>query len=135
MSVCLLNWYSPMKKKTIHFVSMTLVLFVKLSFINRLKKTFEYVDSWPKILLLRTHHLWNSTTELILIHVHEIKAFNARAHKWVFWDSLFALIGSLLDYVFLLTESTDLLPNVLKWRYYMIRHTWPEWILRSKSSK
>ena len=24
------------------------------------------IDLWPKILLLRTHHLWNSTTELIL---------------------------------------------------------------------
>ena len=30
--------------------------------------SFEYVDSWPKILLFRTHHLWNSTTELILIY-------------------------------------------------------------------
>ena len=26
-----------------------------------------HVDSWPKSLLLRIHHLWNSTTELILI--------------------------------------------------------------------
>ena len=25
-----------------------------------------HVDSWPKSLLFRTHHLWNSTTELIL---------------------------------------------------------------------
>ena len=25
-----------------------------------------YVDSWSKILLFRTHHLWNSPTELIL---------------------------------------------------------------------
>ena len=32
------------------------------------KKYFEHVDSWPKILLFRTHqhHVWNSTTELIL---------------------------------------------------------------------
>ena len=30
------------------------------------KRSFEYVDSWPKVLLFRTHHLWNSTTELIL---------------------------------------------------------------------
>ena len=29
------------------------------------KKSFEYVNSWPKILLFRTHHLWNSTTKLI----------------------------------------------------------------------
>ena len=27
---------------------------------------FEYVDSWSKILLFRTHYLWNSTTEVIL---------------------------------------------------------------------
>ena len=27
--------------------------------------SFNYVNSWPKILLVRTHHLWNSTTELI----------------------------------------------------------------------
>ena len=30
------------------------------------KKSFEYVDSWPKFLLFKTHHLYNSTTELIL---------------------------------------------------------------------
>ena len=29
----------------------------------------EYVDSWPKSLLFRTHHLWNSTTELILTYI------------------------------------------------------------------
>ena len=29
----------------------------------------SYVDFWPKILLFRTHHLWNFTTELILIHI------------------------------------------------------------------
>ena len=28
---------------------------------------FEYIDFWPKILLFRTQHLWNSTTELISI--------------------------------------------------------------------
>ena len=27
------------------------------------------VDSWAKILLFRTHHLWNSTTELIFTHI------------------------------------------------------------------
>ena len=31
---------------------------------------WRHVDSWPKSLLLRTHHLWNSTTELILIYKH-----------------------------------------------------------------
>ena len=29
--------------------------------------SFDYIDFWPKILLFKTHHLWNSTTELILI--------------------------------------------------------------------
>ena len=33
--------------------------------------SFEYVDSWPKILLFRTHHLWNYTTELILINTNK----------------------------------------------------------------
>ena len=33
------------------------------------KSFFELiVDSWPKLLLFRTHHSWNSTTELILLH-------------------------------------------------------------------
>ena len=43
-------------------------IYVKLSFMDiSLKKFhFEYVESWPKMLLFRTHHLWNSTTELIL---------------------------------------------------------------------
>ena len=29
----------------------------------------EYVDSWPKILFFRTHHLWNSSTELMYIFI------------------------------------------------------------------
>ena len=28
--------------------------------------SFKFVDSWSKILLFRTHHFWNSTTQLIL---------------------------------------------------------------------
>ena len=28
----------------------------------------KYVDSWPKILLFRTHHLWNSPIELYIVH-------------------------------------------------------------------
>ena len=31
-----------------------------------------HVDSWPRSLLLRTHHLWNSTTELILFKCHSL---------------------------------------------------------------
>ena len=43
-------------------------IFEKLAFIDRIfKKILEYVDSWPKVLLFRTHHLWNSTTKLILL--------------------------------------------------------------------
>ena len=30
---------------------------------------FEYVDFWAKSLLFRTHHLWNSTTKLILLGI------------------------------------------------------------------
>ena len=32
-----------------------------------IKISFEHVDSWAKSLLFRTHHLWNSTTELTLL--------------------------------------------------------------------
>ena len=32
-------------------------------------KSFEYIDSWPKILLFRTHHLSNSSTELMYIFI------------------------------------------------------------------
>ena len=31
-----------------------------------------HVDSLPKNLLLRTHHLWNSMTELILVHTQYV---------------------------------------------------------------
>ena len=31
--------------------------------------SFKCIDFWPKILLFRTHHLWNSTTELILTYI------------------------------------------------------------------
>ena len=33
-----------------------------------IKISFEHVDSWAKSLLFRTHHLWNSTTELMLYY-------------------------------------------------------------------
>ena len=32
------------------------------------KKSFELVDSWAKILHFRTHHIYNSTTELTLMY-------------------------------------------------------------------
>ena len=34
-----------------------------------IKISFEHIDSWAKSLLFRTHHLWNSTTELILVNI------------------------------------------------------------------
>ena len=37
-----------------------------------------YVDSWAKSLLFRTHHLWNSTTELILIYITVVYYYNSR---------------------------------------------------------
>ena len=55
----------------------TCPIFDKLTFINRffLKISLEYVDFWPKILFFRTHHLWNSSTELMYI-------FNSRTSVW-----------------------------------------------------
>ena len=48
--------------------STTLALFEELSFICNIFTCFlfEHVDSWSNNLLFSTHHLWNSTTELIL---------------------------------------------------------------------
>ena len=43
----LTNWRSPISQNT--------------------KVSFEYIDFWLKILLFRTHLLWNSITELILL--------------------------------------------------------------------
>ena len=41
------------------------------------KNSFESVDSWPKILLFRPYHLWNSTAELILILTqHGLRTLN-----------------------------------------------------------
>ena len=37
-------------------------------YIIGIKISFEHVDSLAKSLLFRTYHLWNSTTELILLH-------------------------------------------------------------------
>ena len=31
-----------------------------------------YVDFWPKMLLFRTHHLWNSTTEMTLATMYTV---------------------------------------------------------------
>ena len=50
----------------IDFESTILALFDKLSLLVGIFKRF-FLDSWPKNLLLRTHHLWNSTIVLILI--------------------------------------------------------------------
>ena len=70
------NWYSTMKeksKKSVDFWPWKYVPFLHFlsncySSTDLFKKfSFEYVDSLPKILLLMTHHLWNSTSELILL--------------------------------------------------------------------
>ena len=36
---------------------------------NTVVVSFECVEFWPKMLLFRTHHLWNSTTEMTLLHI------------------------------------------------------------------
>ena len=51
---------------------LTLKVQIWHHFMNRnssmdFKKSFEYVDSWPKILLFWTHNLQNSVTELTLL--------------------------------------------------------------------
>ena len=60
------------------------------SLTDSLKKiSFEYVDSWPKILLFRTHHLWNSTTEPITIWNTILIGF--RRHKFACFFHLTSL--------------------------------------------
>ena len=74
----LLNWYSWMKfvlkKMGWFFISKILLrkydfgtFWQTVIYLQIWKKSFECVDSWPIILLFRTYHLWNSTTELILV--------------------------------------------------------------------
>ena len=36
-----------------------------------IKISSEHVNFWAKSLLFRTHHLWNSTTDLILLYMSE----------------------------------------------------------------
>ena len=64
-----------------------------------------HVDSWPKSLLLRTHPLWNSTTELILMY-SKVK---------VFWPG-----PKIRRNIFL---SFDLVASNLRWRLGQV--LWP----------
>ena len=70
------GWFLSLK---IDFESMISAFFDKPSFIYGIfsKKIFEYVDSWPKILLVRTHHLWNSTTVLHIYFLHICRILGA----------------------------------------------------------
>ena len=45
-----------------------------------IKISFEHVDFWAKGLLFRTHHLWNCTTELILLKSPLILYYYFRSH-------------------------------------------------------
>ena len=58
-----------LESKVVQKLTLEKKFLLKNGLLNRysLKNSFEYVDSWPKLLLFRTHHLWNSTTELILM--------------------------------------------------------------------
>ena len=53
----------------IDFDSTIFALFDEPSFIGGISLN---LDSWPKILLFKTHHLLNSTTELILLLIHSL---------------------------------------------------------------
>ena len=59
-----------------------------------------HVDSWPKSLLFRTHFLWNSTTELILLlnTKCEGKTLMVKPNKSSYW--------SILKFEFLQTDVT-----------------------------
>ena len=68
-NIFFLKKFNQFLTSKIDFESTILALFDKPWFIVGwfLKKTFfEHVDSWAKILHFRTHHIYNSTTELTL---------------------------------------------------------------------
>ena len=46
-----------------------------------------HVDSWPKSLLLRTHHLWNSLTELILMYRLKFTPCPPLNKGYLIWES------------------------------------------------
>ena len=73
------------------------------------KKSFEYVDSWPKILLSRTHHLWNCTNELILNQIGHRELFSP---LWIGIQKepfIFFLPSSLKAFIWRARESSPLL--------------------------
>ena len=43
----------------------------------------QNVDSWPKILLFRTHHRWNSTSELILTYIYILVDTSSSFKTWI----------------------------------------------------
>ena len=82
-----------------------------------IKISFEHVDSWAKSLLFRTHHLWNSTTELTLLYLAiEI-------------DAIFHLL-SWID-----TSGINIIYSSLERRHYKLFHeislnlrmSWLDW--------
>ena len=125
-----LNGKKKWKKKKNRFVKKLPKLYVQSKFL--LPKIdwiffssffpFEYIDSLPKILLSRTHHLWNSTTELILTRM--LRTLAVRKFHFVILD------------VNILHEEVKgdnfslplfLVNDILKYG----RNTWPNLILRS----
>ena len=41
----------------------------------------RYIDFWPKSLLFRTHHLWNSTTELTLVCTYKVRNIERKRER------------------------------------------------------
>ena len=67
-----------------------------------IKISFEHVDSWAKSLLFRTHHLWNSTTKLILDYsvYKQCKMFTKISKNKTLWKYENSILLIMPNYTF-----------------------------------
>ena len=124
-SIGILKW----KKKSVHFWLQKFTLKIRFwhfltnqhSLTELFLIFFLWVDSWPKILLFTTHHLLNSTTELILLPSDWIHRSKIKRHKMTLiqYDILSAwhieVKIFLKVYFSNLLENLIVVPNFLLW--------------------
>ena len=124
-SIGILKWKKkicPFFNSKIYFENTILALFDKPTFTDGIVfNFFLWVDSWPKILLFTTHHLLNTTTELILLPSDWIHRSKIKRHKMTLiqYDILSAWHTEvkifLKVYFSNLLENLIVVPNFLLW--------------------